>query len=111
MLAGPGSGRHGGSSADGRANVGSAPIEGTGKVSVTTTATSVTFTATSNGYIAEPGSRNTFSTETRGGAIYLQQAASANDANYAVARGVGLGFSEWTWSVQPATSGGSSSDA
>ncbi|MBT2498046.1 GNAT family N-acetyltransferase [Agromyces sp. ISL-38] len=78
---------------------GSIPAEETAKVSVSTTPTSVTFTVLSNGYFDEPGSKITFSTFERDGFVYLQQQASANQANMFVAMGIDVG-SEFVLTAQ-----------
>lgn len=80
--------------------VDAAPVEGTGRVWVTSNATSVTFTVTSNGNFDPPGSRITFSTYEENGSIFLQQEGSARQVNFFVARGVDLGFAYNTWSDQ-----------
>ncbi|WP_206737237.1 PA14 domain-containing protein [Agromyces albus] len=80
--------------------VGATPAEGTARVWVTTTPTSVTFTVTSNGYFDPPGSRITFSTEETGGMVYLRQTGSADQVNVLAAAGVAGGGAWASWSNQ-----------
>lgn len=82
------------------------PLQGTGRVWVTTTDTSVKFTVTSNGYFDPPGSSITFSTFSRNGFVYLQQEASVSQANLRVAAGVDAGLAFNTWSQQAANLSG-----
>ncbi|MGV8911631.1 MAG: PA14 domain-containing protein [Rhodoglobus sp.] len=80
--------------------VDAAPINGTGRVWVTSDATSVTFTVTSNGYFDAPGSKITFSTFKENGTVYLQQEGGAVGVDFFVARGVNFGFAHDNWASQ-----------
>ncbi|GAA1216376.1 hypothetical protein GCM10009655_14590 [Rhodoglobus aureus] len=67
---------------------------------MTSDATSVTFTVTSNGYFDAPGSKITFSTFKENGTVFLQQEAGALGADFWVARGVNFGFAHDNWELQ-----------
>jgi hypothetical protein len=75
--------------------------DGSGTVDVKTTATSVTFTVTSNDYFDAPGSTIRFDIVKRRDGYYLDQTAKATGANIAVAATINvLGAHQVPWSIQ-----------
>lgn len=77
-------------------------VNPTGKVGVTTTATSVTFTVIERGYFDAPGSTIKFSTfADANGVVYLRQEADAHGVDGYMAFGINvLGAAKGTWEQQ-----------
>ncbi|MGV8912717.1 MAG: RHS repeat-associated core domain-containing protein, partial [Rhodoglobus sp.] len=78
---------------------GAAPVQGDGRVWVTTTDTSVTFRVVSNGYFDPPGSEITFSTYEENGWVMFRQSGSAEQVNLLVGPFAGVG-TPVTWERQ-----------
>ncbi|MFT4136627.1 hypothetical protein, partial [Microbacterium sp.] len=75
-------------------------LRATGTVKVSTSRTSVTFTVASKGYFDRVGSRITFRTYQRGGAVYLRQSTRVRYASLFAIIGVAFGAARRTWRTQ-----------